>query len=1209
MTTPPDILFVQDSNLVYTSALNLPAHCPAQNVLGKTDFDLLPAQEAQRLSDLKRLAMQDGSVQKTELARLFSGEPRCYELTLFPLPAPGGLISYLRDVTDRKKVEQALRDSEANARALLNAPQEAMGLFDVAGNLLDANQALASRFGAAVDDLLGTGFLKHVPRELILQRLDCFSQATRSGRPLTFIDQRDGLWAETTIYPLAAPGGAFDRAVLVVRDITALKLAEEKLGFKARLLESASEAVIGVDLAHRVQSWNPAAEALYGWTAQEALGQDVSELMRPEFLASSPEQAGQSLRERGAWQGEMLSHCKDGSLRRLQISITTVKDGAGLRTGFVSISRDISEQRSLEDLLRYQAGLLESAQEAILSTDLSHRIVSWNPAARAIYGWTVQEALGREVGELLQVEHIGRSRQEVVAELEQRGAWRGRLFERTKDGRRIAIQCTASAIKDKHGRRCGYVVVAQEITAQLHAEQTLRYQSHLLDSIQEAVLSTNLQHRIISWNPAAETVFGWSSAEALGQEADALLRPEMLGSSVPETLAVIEQYGTWNGRLYLHRKDGRRFGAQATISAIEDKDGNRVGYATVAQDISAQLQAEATLRYQAGLLKSIQDAVISTDTRNCIVSWNPAAEKMYGWTVAEALGQDIGSLLQPEYIDTHSEQVREDLHRHGAWRGRLYHHDRQGRLIAVHATVSAIEAAAGQPAGHVVVVRDISGQVRLEELLRYQARLLESTQDAIISIDLQDRIASWNPAAERIFGWTAQEAIGQVISKLFQSEFIGACLQQVHEELQRSGTWSGRVFERCKDGRRIAIQSTSNTIEDASGQPAGRVIVLRDITRQLEVEDVLRYQASLLATTQDAVIVMDQNLTITAWSATAETIYGYSETEASGCVIGELLHSEFTPSARAAVLADLADIGSWHGRVFQTRKDGLRIPVSISVSLLRDDSGAAIGYVAFNRDISDLVQAEQRLQEYATQLEAKVEERTRELCIAQERMLRQERLAALGQLAGEVGHELRNPLSTIKNAVYLLRHIQPDAAEPVKEYLELIDREVRESSQIISDLLDYGRAQSGEPRALSAGELLAAALAKFPPPVGVQVHAAAALSSNPRLIADQRQVVQVLGNLILNACQAMPGGGELRLRTWQEGCRVAIAVSDTGSGIKDEDLPRLFEPLFTTKSRGIGLGLAVSKKFIEANGGSIEVTSQIGQGSTFTVWLPAAVSG
>ncbi len=280
---------------------------------------------------------------------------------------------------------------------------------------------------------------------------------------------------------------------------------------------------------------------------------------------------------------------------------------------------------------------------------------------------------------------------------------------------------------------------------------------------------------------------------------------------------------------------------------------------------------------------------------------------------------------------------------------------------------------------------------------------------------------------------------------------------------------------------------------------------------------------------------------------------------------------------------------------------------SVSADPILDANGQYSGAVHIVSDITERKRAEEKLRNYNTRLEADVAERTRALSEAQEKLVRQEKLAVLGQLAGGVGHELRNPLAAINNAVYYLKMVQPEADEKVKQYHGLIEHEVHTAEKIITDLLDFARVKSVEREQVAVRELVKRVLERFPVPESITT--VLDLPANlPRVFVDQAQMEQVLGNLTTNACQAMREGGTLSIISEQasveQGQWVLIRVKDTGLGITPEHMQKLFEPLFTTKPRGIGLGLAVSKKLAEANGGRIEVESEPGKGSTFTVYLP-----
>lgn len=256
------------------------------------------------------------------------------------------------------------------------------------------------------------------------------------------------------------------------------------------------------------------------------------------------------------------------------------------------------------------------------------------------------------------------------------------------------------------------------------------------------------------------------------------------------------------------------------------------------------------------------------------------------------------------------------------------------------------------------------------------------------------------------------------------------------------------------------------------------------------------------------------------------------------------------------------------------------------------------------RDITERKRMEAELKSHAEKLEEIVSERTRELREAQDQLVTKEKLAILGKLARGVGHELRNPLGAIKNAAYFLNMALETPNPDVKEMVELINKEVARSEDIISSLLDFARPKTLTFTKEAFSTVVSRALKRNPVPEHVTV------INNldetlPRIQADQDKLLQVFNNIISNAFQAMPEGGSLTITSKQPDPEwVSISFTDTGEGISAENMKKLFEPLFTTKIKGIGLGMVVSKTIVELHGGHIDVRSKAGKGTTVTVNLP-----
>lgn len=406
----------------------------------------------------------------------------------------------------------------------------------------------------------------------------------------------------------------------------------------------------------------------------------------------------------------------------------------------------------------------------------------------------------------------------------------------------------------------------------------------------------------------------------------------------------------------------------------------------------------------------------------------------------------------------------------------------------------------------------------------------------------------------------------------------------------------GAIFVVIVSGSRIDPESQVRGLETGADGYLVRPISNRELLARVQsmlriksAEDAVRRQEKqlrvLISSSVDGMLVVNlEGRVLFANPAACELL-----NRAAATIVGEVLGVP----VQAGEFVDLDLI----------RPDGRLRVVEMRVVELDWQSQPAL--LASLRDVTERKRQEEAIRNLNTALEARVESRTRDLREAQEKLVRQEKLAVLGQLAGSVGHELRSPLAVISNAVYLLKMFLAGTDPKVFEYLRMIEQEAVGAEKIITDLLDFARIKKVECEAVEVPELVERILQRFPPTETIRV-VYDFPSDLPPLWVDGRQMEQVLGNLVLNACQVMEAGGELKISAQLVGRMVRLAVQDTGAGILPENLLKVFEPLYTTKTKGIGLGLPVSKGLVEANGGELTVTSRPGVGSTFTVSLPCA---
>lgn len=361
-----------------------------------------------------------------------------------------------------------------------------------------------------------------------------------------------------------------------------------------------------------------------------------------------------------------------------------------------------------------------------------------------------------------------------------------------------------------------------------------------------------------------------------------------------------------------------------------------------------------------------------------------------------------------------------------------------------------------------------------------------------------------------------------------------------------------------------------------------RVAELEELkTERKRMEETLRESeakySALVENSRDGIVILQDGVVKFVNAASLE-IVGYTPEELLGIDFLKMV----TPEDRETVMKRYADriSGKEVPSIYEIaliRKDGITVPVEVNATFINYEDRPADLVVI--RDIT---------------------ERKR----MQEQLVRQEKLAVLGELAGGVSHELRNPLGAVKQAAYFLNMALEEPEPEVKETLDILEKEVATSERIISSILSFARPKPPTRRKVDINGVLQEAVSCTSVPENIQL-VRQLDKTLPSILADPVQLVQVFGNIILNAIQAMPDGGQLTIKSevpspeW-----VTISFTDTGVGIPQKDLGRLLEPLFTTKAKGIGLGLAVAKTLVVGHGGTIEVQSEVKKGSTFTVRLP-----
>jgi PAS domain S-box-containing protein len=486
----------------------------------------------------------------------------------------------------------------------------------------------------------------------------------------------------------------------------------------------------------------------------------------------------------------------------------------------------------------------------------------------------------------------------------------------------------------------------------------------------------------------------------------------------------------------------------------------------------------------------------------------------------------------------------------------------------------------------------------LDENLLWRA-CVDEAGDLIFTLDAAGKIASVNRAVCETTGYAAGELLGKSPLEFIPPEMHGP----VETALRKF--FSGESVDRVeleilsKDGRRIAVEVRGRALYDDEGRIVGTFQIARDITERKHMEKELRHYSEqleeIVAERTEKLTRSESQLRLMADSLpvlisyvdseqryrfnneTYEKWFGQPRAEVTGRHIREVLGEPAYHTIRAFVEAALSgEKVSYEGEL-PYKRGGTRY---VSATYVPDfgDHGEVKGMVALVSDITERRQIEDRL-------------------------LKAERSAAIGELAAMVGHDLRNPMTGIATATYnLKKSLGKRMDRETREMLEIIEQDVRDSDKIVSDLLEYSREPRVELRETNAKSIIANVLRQVKVPRSVRI--VNRTKNQPMIAVDTEKMKRAFANLITNALEAMPKGGTLTVTSSGSNDKLEIAFTDTGTGMTGETLGKIWSPLFTTKAKGIGLGLPIAKRLVEAHGGSITVKSTAGKGSTFTVTLP-----
>ncbi|HZV04177.1 MAG TPA: PAS domain S-box protein [Gemmataceae bacterium] len=610
-------------------------------------------------------------------------------------------------------------------------------------------------------------------------------------------------------------------------------------------------------------------------------------------------------------------------------------------------------------------------------------------------------------------------------------------------------------------------------------------------------------------------------------------------------------------------------------------------------------------------------AIYMLDPDGFVRSWNAGATRITGYQSTEIIGQHYSRFF------TESDQANGTPNRGlkeaaalGRFEAEGWRVRKDGTRFWANSVIGPIFGEGRELVGFVKITRDITErklaqQALLESDRRFRLLVQAVTDYAICMLDPNGIVVEWNAGAERMTGYSAAEIIGHHFSRFYSpQDRVSGLPVRVLETASREGRYEAEGWRVRKDGSRFWASVVIDLIKGESGRVLGFAKITRDITERRAGQDALRdserqFRLMVECVTDYALFMLDPNGIITSWNRGAERIKGYSADE----IIGQHFSKFYTEQDRSAgnparALYKSATEGHFEAEGWRVRKDGTRFWANVVIDPIHDERGVLLGFAKITRDITERLTTQRALQR------------------VQAERARAQKIEVLGRLTSGVAHDFNNLLMIVTGHLQTLKRLASNDPKGVRA-AEAIDSASRRGQSLTRQLLTFSRRQVFNPIVVDIAPQLETLLKMLESSIGVSHKLLSVVPPETwpvKIDVDELELAMM--NLALNAKDAMPSGGVITLSATNahldaedapdglSGDFVALTVSDTGCGIPEDVLPKIFDPFFTTKQagRGTGLGLAQVHGFALQSGGSVGVTSKLGQGTSITLYLPRATT-
>ncbi len=1138
-------------------------------------------------------AFKDGKSHTAERKTVISGKVAFWENTANPIrDAKGRIVACLeiaRDITERKRMEEALQVEKNKLQSVINSMDDGLTIQDTEYNITFQNEPSRITYG---DHLGEKCYRVYAFRDKVCPRCPV-AMALKDGKSHT-VERRQVMpsgkvvfW-ENTASPIRDAAGKIVACLEIARNITERKQMEEALEAERNklqsLLDTIEEHITIRDRDYNLIYMAEHAKRLWG----DHTGEKCYHVFEGQDKKCEGCPAEKAFSDGKSHTSERKTVTPSGEARLWEVTATPIRDRAGKIVSCLEIARDVTERKKQEQALADEATrrriLIDQSLDGIVVLDEDAAVVEANQRFAEMLGYTPEE-----VRQLHTWDWDKNFPPEEILEMGRRADEKGFHLETKhtrKDGSVIDVDISINAAR--FGGQKLIFCVCRDITQRKQMEEALQAERNklqsLIDAMEDNLTIQDREYNIIFQNEPSKRTTGGDRA---GEKCYRVFEGR---DKICDGCPVEKAFQDGKSHIAERQRvlpSGELTFWENTANPIRDAQERIVACLEVGRNVTERKKQEQALADEATrrriLFDQSLDGIVVLDVDARVVEANQRFAEMLGYTpeeVRELHTWDWDKNFPPEKLLEMGRNVDEK-----GFHLETKHTRKDGSVLDVDLSINA--AMFGGQKLIFCVCRDITQRKKMEEALNLQRayfqQLFDNSPDAIVLIDMNNRIIQANRGFEMLFGYPAEEVKGQSIRELLVPEKNA---QDASVSLQR--IFAGEVIRResvrrRKDGSLVDVSILGYPIR-FNGGFVGAYIIYTDITKRKKAEEALKQAAEEWRNTfdsiTDAISIHDRDFRIQRANKAFADMFHMEISQVIGKHCYEL-HGGNKPIS-----------GCPHQQTLTTKKPAaaefyeshLGKHLLESTSPIFDKQGEVIGTIHVTRDIT--AQKQQN-----------------------ERLMMADRLASLGELAAGTAHELNNPLTSIIGFSQLLR--EKDIPEDIREDVEFIYNEAQRAANVTKNLLTFARRHTPVKQLSQINNIIEDVLKLRTYELKVNsIEVKKRLAPNlPEIMVDYFQMQQVFLNIIINAEYFMTEAhkkGTLTITTEKQNGNVVISIADDGPGISEENLRRIFDPFFTTKpaGKGTGLGLSICHGVVTEHGGHIYARSEFGKGATFIIELP-----